>query len=350
MLLAAAAPLAGCGYYGHLLKGQLDIVRARTPIADIVADAEGDPELRARMQRVQAARGFAVQRLHLPDSDSYRSFVALDRPYALWNVFAAPEFSLQAHEWCAPFFGCFAYRGYYDEDRAYAEAARLSRRGMDVHVAGVAAYSTLGWFADPVLSSMLHWDDAMLAGTVFHELAHERYYLRGDTAFNESFASFVEQEGLRQWALARGEELPAEAVQRRRRQEDFVALVSGAREALEALYAQDLPEDTMRAGKRAVFERLRADYRALRDGAWNGWSGYDRWFDEYLNNAKLLPVGLYHRWVPAFEALFVELGGDWEAFYAAVERLGAFDAEAREAELQALHDGTSRASVVTLDE
>lgn len=331
--LPLAVSLGGC-YYGHLLMGQADILRARTPIAEVIADEQADPELRRRLEMVQEARRFAVERLGLPDSGSYKSYVALDRPFALWNVFVTEEFSLAAEEWCAPLYGCFAYRGFYDEARARDYAARLSRQGMDVHVAGVSAYSTLGWFRDPVLSSMMRWDDAVLVATIFHELAHEQYYLRGDTAFNESYATFVEEEGLRQWALSRGESLPEAVQQRRRRQEDFVALITTARERLKALYAEELDAETMRSRKADAFAQLREDYRALRDSAWDGWSGYDQWFDSYLNNAKLLPVGLYHQWVPAFESLFIEVGGEWADFHEEVSRIGAMEAPEREAWLQ----------------
>ena len=335
---AAALLLAGCqlGYFGHLARGQMAVLEARQPIDALVADADIDPELRRRLAMVAEARRFAVTALALPDSDSYRSFVRLERDYVLWNVFAAPAFSLEPHRWCYLFYGCFAYRGYYDEALAEGEAERLAETGLDVHVGGVPAYSTLGWFDDPLLWSMLYWDDDTLLATVFHELAHERFYLAGDTAFNESFATFVGSEGLRRWAAARGVDAPDTSAGRQRR-ERFVGLIQETRDELGALYAQDdLPADTMRRRKAAIIAALRARYRALREGPWADFAGYDRWFAEPINNAKLLPVGLYHRWVPAFRRLFEAADGDWPAFYRTVKALGALPSDARADVLDAL--------------
>jgi predicted aminopeptidase len=337
-LCASLAACGNAGYYTHLLKGQVELLRAREPITDIVADESRDPVLRRRLALVLEARDFAVTALHLPDNGSYRRYADVGRAYVLWNVFAAPEFALTGKQWCYPFYGCFTYRGYYDETRAAEYASGLRDKGWDVFVSGVPAYSTLGWFDDPVLNSMLHWDDATLIGTVFHELAHQRYFLRDDTVFNESYATFVEEEGLRQWLAARGEADPG-VQQRRQRQAGFVALVQDARARLEALYAQMLPEEQMRARKADEIERLRQDYRTLRDGEWGGFSGYDRWFGTEINNAKLLPVGLYHQWVPAFEALFEQSGRDWRAFHAAVEDLGRLNADARQQRLETLAGG-----------
>jgi predicted aminopeptidase len=223
-------------------------------------------------------------------------------------------------EHCFPIAGCVAYRGYYHKQDAEQAAARLLGRGYDTWVGGVPAYSTLGWFDDPVLSTMLRWDDEELDGTIFHELAHQKLYVEGDTAFNESFATFVQREGLKQWRAARG--LPPGDDMEQTRDDEFVQLVMSARKRLEALYASDLPAAQMRARKQAEFDRLRADYRRLRDTQWQGYSGYDAWMNSPINNAKLIPFGLYHRWVPAFAALFAETHGDWPAFYRAASRIG----------------------------
>lgn len=339
-LLAAGLGLwlSGCSamaYYGHLIKGQTEVLSARTPIAEVVADPETDATLRARLQRVDQARGFAVAQLALPESGSYRSYVELDRRYVLWNVFAAPEFSMQAYQWCNWLYGCFAYRGYYRHARAQREATRLNAQGMDTHIGGVPAYSTLGWFDDPLLWSMMYWDDHTLLETLFHELAHERLFLKGDTAFNESYASFVGEEGLRQWAASRGLPPPSAAVQRQRRNA-FVALVEDARQQLETLYNRPLSIDAMRSRKAEFIEALRARYRRLRDTEWEGWGGYDHWFEAPINNAKLLTIGLYHQWVPAFAALFAEVDEDWSAFHAAVEALADAPPEERRNRLEQL--------------
>lgn len=343
LLVVVVLPLGGCqlGYFGHLAAGQIEVLRARQPIEALLADSGTDPALRARLETVRAARAFAVEALALPDSGSFDSFVQLDRAYVLWNVFAAPELSLQPKQWCYPFQGCFAYRGYYDRRLAREEAERLAAAGFDTYVSGVPAYSTLGWFDDPLLWSMLYWDDATLIETVFHELAHERLYVADDTAFNESYATFVGREGLRQWRAVSDDAPPVEAAQRCRRA-DFVALVSETRANLEAVYAQDAPDAVKRAAKHAAIDDLRERYRRLRDTRWGGYDGYDAWFEEAINNAKLLPVGLYHRWVPAFGALFAETG-DWTRFHERVEALAGRAPGARQRRLEALADGVDGA-------
>ncbi|MCL6690170.1 aminopeptidase [Pseudomonas sp. R3.Fl] len=332
--------LGGCstaGYYSQLGNGQLQLLAAREPVAEVVADPARDARLRQRLALSQEARAFASAELALPDNRSYRLYSDIHRPYVVWNVFATPELSLQPLTHCFPIAGCVAYRGYYAEAGAKAEAQRLEAQGWDVYVGGVEAYSTLGWFDDPIISSMLRWDDQRLAETLFHELAHQRFYLPGDTAFNESYASFVEQEGGRRWRAFRG--LPPEQASRVRQREGFTRLVLDTRERLKELYARDLPEADKRAAKTAEFERLRRDYRALCQREWAGKCPYDAWVNGPLNNAKLLPFGLYDQWVPAFATLLRQVGGNWPAFYARVEKLGALPAEERQAALARLKTG-----------
>jgi predicted aminopeptidase len=338
MLAALALLLAGCShlaYYGHLARGQLDLLGRRQDIARLVTDPQVDAALAARLRKVQEARTFASRHLGLPDNASYTQYAELDRPYVVWNVLAAAEFSVAAVEHCFLWVGCLAYRGYFDEARARAEAARLTQQGLDASVTGVPAYSTLGWFSDPLLSSMLHWSDEWLIGTLFHELAHQQLYVKDDTAFNESFASFVEEEGLRQYLAASGGSSDEYRLLKQRQQQ-FVALALAARGDLEQLYASGMEEAAMRAAKRQRFERLRADYEALRDGEWSGWNGYDRWFSEPLNNARLVPFALYDAAVPAFAALFARAGRDWTRFYAAAHALGQLPEAERTARLASL--------------
>ncbi|MBM7062633.1 aminopeptidase [Pseudomonas sp. UL073] len=334
LLLGALSGCSSLAYYTQLAEGQLELLRRREPVAAIVADPARDPQLRQRLALAQDARSFASQALDLPDNRSYRVYAELDRPYVVWNVFAAPELSLQPLTHCFPIAGCVAYRGYYQLGGARGAAALLEQDGWDTYVAGIEAYSTLGWFDDPLLSSMLRWDDERLAALIFHELAHQRFYLADDTAFNESYASFVEHEGLRQWRAARGL-APLDGHAERMR-EQFTALLLASRARLQALYSGPLDEAGKRAGKAAEFERLRAEYRALRDREWHGDTRYDAWINAPLNNAKLLPFGLYDQWRPAFAALFAEVHGDWPAFYRAVAALGDLPAAQRETRLQAL--------------
>ena len=207
-------------------------------------------------------------------------------------------------------------------------------QGMDVSIGGVEAYSTLGWFNDPIMSSMMGWGDERLATLIFHELAHQRFYVKDDTEFNESFATFVEQEGTRQWRAFRG--LPPDNGAQVQQRDQFIQLVLDTRTRLEQLYALPLPAEQMRQRKAAEFERLRGEYRQLRDSQWAGDKRYDAWINAPMNNARLLPFGLYDQWVPAFAALFRQEGGDWVRFYAAVEKLGALPVEERKAALKVL--------------
>lgn len=329
-----AGLLTGCqaGYYAHLLRGQYDLLSRRVPIAELLAQPDTAPELRQRLSAALDARVFAVRVLKLPDNDSYTRYADLGRPYAVWNVFAAPEFSLKPVEWCYGLVGCMAYRGYYDVTLAREAAAALAAQGHDVYVGGVPAYSTLGWFDDPVLNTMLAGSDDQLAGTIFHELAHQRLFVKGDTEFSESFARFVEEQGLRDYL--RGFPERERHMQRQQAHEaHFIALVLEARRRLESLYASDLPPDAMRQRKQQEFERLRSEY------AGGGDAGYDGWMAGPINNARLLPFGLYHQWAPAFAVLFMDAGSDWSAFYRAAESLSELESQARE---QALHALTVR--------
>ena len=337
VLTLATVLLCGCSslsYYGQLADGQLSLLRAREPVADVIADPARDPKLRDRLRHAQAARDFASRELHLPDNRSYRLYADIHRPYVVWNVFATDEFSLAPITHCFPIAGCVAYRGYYSQGGARGEAALQRQSGKDVYVSGVEAYSTLGWFDDPIISSMSGWGDERLATLIFHELAHQRFYVKDDTEFNESYANFVEQEGTRQWRIARN--LPPESQAQSTQRDQFIRLVLDARERLTQLYALPLPADEMRVRKAAEFERLRSDYRQLRDGQWGGDKRFDAWINAPLNNAKLLPFGLYDQWVPAFAALFKQVNGDWLAFFSTVEKLGRLPIEVRKAALQKL--------------
>lgn len=329
--------LSGCArldYYAQLSRGQLELLAARQPVAQLLADPQGDPVLKRRLALAQQARDFASAALGLPDNRSYRLYADLQRPYVVWNVFATAELSLAPLTHCFPVAGCVAYRGFYRPGRARGAAALLQAEGMDTHVAGVEAYSTLGWFADPILNTMLHWDDERLAALIFHELAHQQLYLDDDSAFNESFASFVEQQGLRQWRTARGL-APADAREASMRRQ-FSALILSSRERLQALYASPLDDDAKRTGKAAEFARLRAEYAALRDDQWGGDRRYDAWMAQPLNNARLLPFGLYDQWLEAFAELFRQAGGDWTGFYRRAAELGKLPPQERLQRLEAL--------------
>lgn len=337
LCVSASLLLTACSavsYYSHVLHGGWTVLQAREPIAEILADPARDTKLRARLGDVVAARQFAVTALALPDNGSYTEYSELHRDYVVWNVFAAPELSLKAVTHCFLVAGCVAYQGFYEESRARAEAARLQAQGFETYVGGVTAYSTLGWFDDPVLSTMLRWDDERLAATIFHELAHQVVYVAGDTAFNESYSKFVELQGLAEWRRARGlsEQLPPDLLF----EEIFIQRILLARQQLEALYQLPLPDNDKRARKAEVFARLKVDStRLVAEQQAN--PGYQRFFATETNNAKLLPFALYHQWRPAFAALFKQRGGDWQHFHAAVKALAQLDAAHRLLQLEQLN-------------
>ncbi|WP_338724319.1 aminopeptidase [Pseudomonas tolaasii] len=336
-----AVLLSGCSsvnYYSQLASGQWQLLRAREPVAQVIADPSRPQALRDHLVQSQKARTFASEHLHLPDNQSYRLYANIGRPYVVWNVFATQEFSLSPETHCFPIAGCVAYRGYYNQGAARGEAALLKQRGMDVSIGGVEAYSTLGWFNDPIMSSMMNWGDERLATLIFHELAHQRFYVKDDTEFNESYANFVEQEGTRQWRAARG--LPPMSDAALQQRDQFIRLILDTRKRLETLYAQPLAADVMRQAKAAEFERLRSEYRQMRDRQWGGDKRYDVWINQPMNNARLLPFGLYDRWVPAFAALFRQVDGDWVKFFAAVEKMGGLPVAQRKAALRQLEGGS----------
>ena len=326
--LAAALLLplfAGCssvGYYFQSVSGQLDIWRRERPIEAVSRDAATPPELKARLAGAVKIREYAVRELGLPDNDSFRRYADLGRPYVLWNVFAAPEFSVRPESWCFPFVGCVTYRGYFSKEDAERYGAELAAQGRDVYVGGVPAYSTLGWFADPVLNTFIHYPEAELARLVFHELAHQLIYIKDDTAFNESFAVAVEREGIRRWRGANGDPRQRAAYEQvHRARTEFMALVQRYRTRLDALYLLGQPPEAMRAEKRKILDEMDAEYRSLRSG-WGGYAGYDRWFRKRPNNAQIASVSVYTQLVPAFETLLAQSGGDLTEFYRRVRALG----------------------------
>lgn len=336
----AALGLAGCaasvsdlGYYWQSTRGHLALMAAARPIPELLADPTLDPRLKSRLEVAAEVRAFASRELGLPDNGSYTRYAELGRPYAVWNVFAAPEFSLELRQWCFPVAGCVGYRGYFEHEGAQREAETLRAQGLEAFVAGIPAYSTLGWFDDPVLSSFVHLPDAELARLIFHELAHQVAYAKGDTTFNESFATAVEQAGMRRWLDFRGdpalERAYAEHASRRRA---FIALLLEHRGLLEAAYRDAGRPEDLRERKAAVFAALERRYAALK-AAWGGYAGFDRWFAEGPTNAHLASVSAYHALVPAFERRLAAHDGDLRRFFDDVRRLAAMPTQLRMREL-----------------
>jgi predicted aminopeptidase len=333
LLLVIFSSLSGC-YYLQAVRGQLEILCKREPIAEVLADTATPDELAKRLRLVQDARDFSIEALGMPDNGTYRSYADLQRDYAVWSIFAAPEFSLDALNWCYPVVGCVAYRGYFRQERALEEARELESRGFDVYVGGVPAYSTLGRFDDPVLNTMLHWDDLQLVGTVFHELAHQLLYIADDTAFNESFATAVEEIGVERFLSSRGSDAALGVYRQRKMQRNALReLVGDARDDLERYYRETLDDDEKRLLKEHRLEELSTDLRAL-FRAPTGLPASD--FFTPWNNARLLSFSLYASWVPAFLRMYADCGRDIECFYTEAKRVSQLERAERERHLELL--------------
>jgi len=335
----AALLLTGCGnlgYYLQSVQGQFGIWQREVPVERLLEDSALDPALKAQIERALRIRDYATRELGLPDNRSYRSYADLARPFVVWNVFAADEFSVEPKQWCFPFAGCVNYKGYFSEAEARGLAQQLAAEGHDVYVGGVPAYSTIGWFADPLLNTFIRYPEPELARLLFHELAHQVVYVKDDTVFNESFATVVEQAGVARWLADHGSTTDRERfAQLQRFRTDFRRLVVEARSALAKIYAGEAGVEEKRRRKAEIFAGLRRAYEAQRL-EWGGFAGYDRWFAQPLGNAHLASVAIYTQQVPAFEALLAQQGGDLSRFYAAVRELAALPAGERKARLAAL--------------
>lgn len=341
MLLLALPLLSGCetlGYYTQAASGHLELMRARRSVDTVIADPETPALLRERLTLTRSMLAFAQTELGLPAAGQYRHFVELDRDAVVYNVMAAPRYGFEPVLWCFPIAGCVAYRGYFARSRAEAKAADLAASGLDVYVGGAAAYSTLGWFDDPLLSSFIWREEADLAELLFHELAHVRIYLSGDTTFNESFATFVGREGAERWLEQHGRDPERDRWQAQIRvREDFVRFALDWREHMAHRYrelaAEGADEEQLEAKRVALWTAMRTAWLEQRAGEA---ARYDGFFSAEASNARLNAVADYHGKLDAFAALFEVEGADFEAFYAAVEELAALPADAREAALAEL--------------
>lgn len=334
-LLLLTTACTNVGYYLQSVGGQLDIWRRERPIDALLADPQTPSALKDKLTRVVEMRQFAKSELALPGEKSYTHYADLGRPFVVWNVFATPEFSMKPLQWCFIFAGCVNYRGYFSREAAERFAATLSADGKDVYVGGVPAYSTLGWFADPVLNTFIHYPEYRIAQLIFHELAHREVYAPHDSVFNESFAVVVEQAGVERWLARNGTEAQRTAYARERRyREEFVELVRTYHGRLRALYEMDFAPQEMRRRKDDAISEMVADYQRLKE-QWDGFTGYDAWFARRPNNAQIASVAIYTRLVPAFRALLNEHGGNLPEFYSAVRKLAEMPKEKRTAELEA---------------
>ena len=337
VLMVVLLGCVGCDsmrFYGQVGRGQVAVLGAREPVATLIADEDTAPDLKARLLRSREILDFAEQVLLLEVGTRYSSYVELPRRYALWNVVAAPEFSVDAKTWCYPFAGCSGYRGYFKESQAHRYAQRLASEGYDVRVAGVAAYSTLGWFDDPLMSSFIGWPLPDFAGLLFHELAHSRMYVPGDTDFNEAFATFVQRQGVVDWLSERSDAALLRDTRRRWLVDDrFARYMLGWQAQLRDLYEQNYDAFAGRTLKAALLSEVVRCYGA-----------HSEQFDDRhaaflvvpLDNARFAAFAAYRQWVPAMKQLFRASGANWSEFYGRVAALGELDAGPRRVELEAL--------------
>ncbi len=331
LIVALIAASSGGCYLLQSAQGQLSLMSKREPIARVIDQPSTPSALRAQLEAVASIRDFASRELGLPDNGSYRSYADVGGRYVVWNVVAAPEFSVDAKEWCYPIVGCVAYRGYFVEARARRFAARMRAKGFDVTVGGVAAYSTLGHFNDPVLNTMMAWNDVELASIIFHELTHQLLYVPNDSSFNEALATTVEAEGVRRWLRAQGRD--ADLAKHLVQQDHYakvVDLLTATRAELRTVYGSGLAPESMREKKRAAFAAMRSSYAQLK-ADWGGHAPFESWFDDDLNNAHLASISTYFTCVPGFERELKAVGGDLTAFYARVRALAKLDQEKRDA-------------------
>lgn len=331
----------GCSflpYYMQSIAGQLEILGKRRSIEQVLADPLVAEETKSALRFVSSIRSFAHRVLFLPDNGSYRSYARLDRRHVAWNVFAAPELSLTGVQSCFPFTGCLGYRGYFHENDARGHAFDLQARGLDVFVGGVTAYSTLGWFRDPVLDTMLYRDRTELAKLIFHELAHQKLYVADDTEFNEAFAEAVARIGLHKWLSNRPPSEYQAFVREQEAEDRFLSLVLEFKRRLAELYGSERDDGEKRKVKKALIIELRTRYAELkrRDDALRT---YDNWFSEDINNARFVAVSTYRELVPGFLRLYASSGEELQRFYSLVSQLAACEPSRRHALLQAGEPG-----------
>ncbi len=331
--------LNGCetvGYYYQSIHGHFSLLGDSRSINDLLQDIKNDTELQQKLELVLRVREFATDKLELPENNSYRSYASLDRSAVVWSVVATPEFSVSPKHWCYPVIGCASYRGYFDLEQAQMYANALSNDGLDVTIEPAAAYSTLGWFDDPLPSTVINWPESQLVGLIFHELAHQQLYVAGDSSFNEAFASMVEMVGVERWfSLSKDGAGTEQWQQRKHRKEEFYRLLLDTRSRLQQLYTGSLSVSEMRKRKATEFNKLRNDYLGLKK-SWNGYAGFDHWFKRDLNNARLASVATYAQWVPAFLKLLKEAKGDLGKFYKDCEQLANLPLEQRRSRLEKL--------------
>lgn len=321
------------GYYGQSVKGHLSLIAKQKPINKILEDKKTSKQRRNELELIQEIRAYAYDKLKLPKNGSYAKFVELDRKAVTWNLVATPKYSMSPSQWCFPIIGCISYKGYFSEAKARSEAKKTEQLGYDVYVAESTAYSTLGWFNDPVVSTMLDHGILLTAETIFHELSHQRVYHKSDSDFNEAFASAVGQAGTRLWLKEKHPKSLNFYDEHLRKQQQFIGLLLNVSSELSHLYKVKMTDAETEKGKQKILKGLRFKYTKLKQ-SWGGDSGYDSWFDKPINNARLALAGVYSQQIPYFSRQLKHHNYDFEKFYTAMDELGKLSKEKRQKQLK----------------
>jgi predicted aminopeptidase len=335
LLLTHLTACAGPSYYAQAISGHLGLMRSREPVSDLLADSATDPELAQRLRLADQILVYASEQLGLDGYGSYNQVVITGKKAVTWNVVAAEEFSISPRTWCFPVSGCVPYRGYFKQAQATKFSDKMKRKSLDVMISPAVAYSTLGWFDDPLLDTMFQYSDAQLAGIMFHELAHQKLYVKSDTAFSESFASFVEDIGVRLWMTDTDQAAALQQWENRNlAAQDFNELLKKTRLQLQEIYASEQSETLMREAKQQAFRELRIDYEASVENDWNGQEYFSAWMSSDLNNAHLALMDSYAGGTCAFTELFEQSGQNLDHFYSLAEEKSRLGKEQRREWLQ----------------
>ena len=307
-LALVTVTLGSCqiSYLTQAMAGHFRIMNARRPIEKVLKDDGLDQKSRDKLKLALEIHEFAVRELGLPDNKSYTVYSVTEGEYPGWNVYCAPKFSVEPKTWCYPVAGCVVYHGYFKKEKAIGFAEKMKKQDLDVYMAPFGAYSTLGWYNDPILSTHLRYDSIQLAGLIIHELAHQKFYKSGDSRFSEGFAETVERAGTLHWLRSLGrEDQVAVAVNGWAETEKVVEKMLRARNDLNTIY--QLNQDTvwMLKQKDSILTRLEQDLKIT---------------TRKLNNACLIPISTYHSMIPWFQQKLDSCGGDFRKFYEAVKR------------------------------
>ena len=334
-LISISILLSACNslsYYGQAISGHIDLVARERPINDLLKDQKTSAALKQKLSLALEARAFATDQLALPDNDSYKQYADLERPYAVWNVIATPRYAIESKKWCFMIVGCLSYRGYFNQQDAQTLANQLRHEGMDVIVSGAAAYSTLGWMDDPLLNTVVRRNDGSMVGIIFHELAHQVVYAKGDSAFNEAFATAVEDEGLRRWYTLHDNEQAYHAYREKKAQQQMIYLqLQETRAQLDAIYHQAIPDEEKQREKERIFAGLKMWYQDWRQT--HQYAGFDDWMSKELNNAHLALIATYQQMVPDFLLALQSVDGDMKKFFGLVSTMTELDNAQRRLQL-----------------